>query len=136
MTKTSVPTSSVQWLSLKRSGEKNFDFTCETTTFRLQTRMDGGVDLVLVGKDNAGGLTHAKCDLSAVICAVSECIASHRFEGITDVIPKVMIRGHIDSTSEDLSKKTTSLAAIPQNTAQLNQEKWEREVAYLGPVDV
>jgi hypothetical protein len=131
MAKKSRISTSVQLLSLAMSGEKIIDCTYEAMTLRLQTRADGGVDMVLIGKDDRGGMTHAKCDLAAVISAVSECVASHRFEGISDAVPTVMIRGQIDQTTEELSKVTTTLAAIQQDTARLNREKCEREVEYL-----
>jgi|GEM_PF-2674163 len=132
MGKTSRPTASIQLLSLAMSGEKIIDCTYDAATFRLQTRADGGIDLVLLGKDARGGMTHAKCDVAALIAALSECVASHKFEGVSDPIPSVMIRGQIDPTSEDLSMTTTRLAAVQQDSARLNREKWEHEVAYLG----
>lgn len=134
MDSASAVTTKVQWLSVTKSGEKIVDFSCDKTAFRILTRTDGGVDLVLVGRDNQGGMTHARCDLISIVAAVSECLSAHKFDAVSDVAPSVMIRGEIDAMSEDLSKKTTKLTAIPQNASMLNREKWEREVEYLDRV--
>jgi len=108
------------------------DFNCDATSFRFQTRTDGGVDLVLFGKDDRSGtICHLKCDLAAAVSAMSNCMNTHKFEGVREVGSGVVLRGSVDASSDDLSIQTTYMAALPQDTARLNREKWEREVDYL-----
>lgn len=131
MAKKIVRTASLEWLALGKSGQKIADFKCNSTSVRLQTRSDGGIDLVLVGKDQSGVIMHAKCDAFEVIESIRSCIEDHCFEGVHDPAPSVHIRGQLDPLSEDRNVRTTELTAIPADVARLNREKWERETEYL-----
>lgn len=131
MGKKLIPSASVEWLALDKSGQKIADFKCLNTAVRLQTRPDGGVDLVLVGKDQSGAIIHAKCDAIAVIGSMKSCIEAHSFESVHEPVPSVRIRGQLDPLSEDRSVSITELAAVPAYVAGLNRDKWEREIDYL-----